>query len=193
MGIPCKTAAGHAELAVRQRGLSQRHRTLLFLVDGRRTLEEVIELGARAGVPRAYIDELMALGLVVLGAPVGPSPAEAPMAPFGEPLPDMAGDTAPHPWDDDTVGLGEAVTNTQLAEADALDADVAEARQLLLIALRAHAPVSGAVTQLRVRRARHREALRALLDEVHTRLRRHRDEAELQQLFERVGRLLASS
>jgi hypothetical protein len=194
LGIPCKTAAGHAELAVRQRGLSQRHRTLLFLVDGRRTLEEVIELGARAGVPRAYIDELMALGLVVLGAPVGPAPAEAPMAPFGEPIVDLASDTAPHPWDDDdTVGLGEAVTNTQLAEVDAQDADVAEARQLLLIALRAHAPVSGAVTQLRVRWARHREALLALLDEVQARLRRHRDEAELQQLLERVSRLLASS
>lgn len=193
MGIPCKTAAGHAELAVRQRGLSQRHRTLLFLVDGRRTLDEVVELGARAGVPRAYIDELMALGLVVLGAPSGPCPAAlGAMASSPPSEEDPAGETE-HPWDaQDTIGFGHAVTNTQLAEVDAQDVQIAEARRLLMTALRAHVPVSGAVTQLRVRRARGRAALLGLLEEVQGRLERHRDEAELRQLLERVARLLAS-
>lgn len=192
MGIPCKTAAGHAELAVRQRGLSQRHRTLLFLVDGQRTLEEVIELGLRAGVPKAYVDELLALGLVVLAAPVAAAPMGASR---------LAGRPVEHPWAqdssdadevEDTIGLGAAVTNTQLADFDAQDEDVAQARRLLLTALRAHAPVSGAVTQLRVRRARRREDLMGLLGEVEQRLQRHRDEVELRQLLERVARLLAS-
>lgn len=214
MGIPCKTAAGHAELAVRQRGLSQRHRTLLFIVDGKRSLEEVIELGARAGVPRAYIDELLALGLVVMAAPVSTAAVpEAPqlrardddwMAPT-EPAPLSrqpewsagaalaAWRQSPHTQDaGDTVAFDEAVTNTQLAAVDAMDDAEAEARTLMMQALRAHAPVSGAVTMLRLRRARQRQALIGLLDEVHARLERHRDQAELQQLMERVARLLAS-
>lgn len=74
MGIPCKTAAGHAELAARDRQLSQRHRTLLFLVDGQRPLTEVLRLGALAGVPRAYLDELIALGLVVVTVPLPQAP-----------------------------------------------------------------------------------------------------------------------
>lgn len=210
MGIPCKTAAGHAELAVRQRGLSQRHRTLLFLVDGQRTLDEVVALGLRAGVPRAYIDELMALGLVVLAAPphapsVGASSAAlavaaAPSVSQARHAGDASAGAALAVWRqgadaweaEDTIGLGEAVTNTQLAALDASDADVAAARSLLLLALRSHAPVSGAVTMLRVRRARHREALLGLLDEVQARLERHCDETELRQLIERVTRLLAS-
>lgn len=187
LGIPCKTAAGHAELALRQRGLSQRHRTLLFIVDGRRSLAEVVELGARAGVPRAYIDELMALGLVVLAAPASVPPAGVALGPagFAAPPGPAASDAG------DTVGFGDAVTNTELAAVDAHDEDVAEARRLLLQALRAHAPVSGAVTMLRVRRARERHTLLGLLDEVQARLERHRDETELRHLMERVARLLA--
>lgn len=201
LGIPCKTAAGHAELAVRQRGLSQRHRTLLFLVDGQRTVDEVNDLGTKAGVPRGYLDELIALGLVVLAAPTAPPPlsstATAPTS--------SERSTALHPWDGwdqhedtqadglhaDTIGLGLAVTNTQLADVDAQDAGVAEARRLLLTALRAHAPVTGAVTLLRVRRARGAQGLLSLLGEVELRLQRHRDETELRQLLERVARLLA--
>ena len=206
MGIPCKTAAGHAELAVRQRGLSQRHRTLLFLVDGQRTLDEVVDMGLRAGVPRAYIDELMALGLVVLAAApavaAGPAPRATPVdeRPWTPPASGASAGAAlavwrqgAHVWEaEDTVGLGDAVTNTQIAAADAQDADVAAARSLLLLALRSHAPVTGAVTMLRVRRARTRATLLDLLDEVQARLERHREEAELRQLMERVTRLLAS-
>lgn len=91
MGIPCKTAAGHAEMAAREQRLSQRHRLLLLLVDGQRTLEEVVEQGRRCGVPRGYIDELFALGLIVIGPPP----------------------TAPMPLDGpDTLGPGSAVSDT---------------------------------------------------------------------------------
>ena len=44
MGIPCKTAAGHAELVASQRHLSQRHRAMLLLVDGQRDVDEVLRL-----------------------------------------------------------------------------------------------------------------------------------------------------
>jgi hypothetical protein len=64
LGTPFKTADGHAELAARYNNLSQRHRTLLLLIDGRRTLDEVLALGRRAGVPSSLIDDLVALGLV---------------------------------------------------------------------------------------------------------------------------------
>ncbi len=45
---PSKTAEGHAELSHRTRGLSQRYRTVLLLVDGRRTADEVRALCRQA-------------------------------------------------------------------------------------------------------------------------------------------------
>ncbi len=71
MGIPCKTAAGHAELASQDCRLSKRHRVLLLLVDGVRSLDDVVLLGRQVGVPRSHIDELFALGLIVIGPPAG--------------------------------------------------------------------------------------------------------------------------
>ena len=45
--VPIKTAAGHDELGTRQRRLSQRHRTVLFLVDGRRSAARSARVRAR--------------------------------------------------------------------------------------------------------------------------------------------------
>ena len=64
--IPVKTSDGHAELASRQRRLSQRHRTVLLLVDGRRTQLQVRALALQAGAPDNCFDELLDLGLIVL-------------------------------------------------------------------------------------------------------------------------------
>ena len=47
---PVKTAEGQAELNTRARRISQRHRTVLFLVDGRRSEDEIVALAAKAGV-----------------------------------------------------------------------------------------------------------------------------------------------
>ena len=47
---PIKTPDGQAELATRARQLSQRHRTVLLLVNGRRTEEQVKRLAEQAGV-----------------------------------------------------------------------------------------------------------------------------------------------
>jgi len=140
LGIPCKTAAGHAELVASERRLSQRHRTLLLLVDGRRSVDEVLQLGLQAGVPRAYLDELLALGLIVLAAPMtaavqldqDPFAATAAASAFAS-TPEVA---SVHEHDDDamldTVGLGPAISNTQLAQLDDTDLAFAQARSVLL-------------------------------------------------------------
>ena len=46
---PQRTASGHAELATRGKRLSQRHRTVLLLVDGRRSEVDIRKLAAQAG------------------------------------------------------------------------------------------------------------------------------------------------
>ncbi|MCK6425230.1 MAG: hypothetical protein L6Q75_09070 [Burkholderiaceae bacterium] len=212
MGIPCKTAAGHAELAARERRLSQRHRTLLLLVDGRRDAAEVLRLGEQAGVPRAYFDELMALGLIVLAAPVqAPLPALADLAwaPTeqtrpGREAPDDA-DSLPFGWPtdlsslprvfssaEDSVGFGAPVSNTELSELERDDPALAQARSVVLQALLATSPVIGAVTMLRVRRSRSRAQLRALLPEVQARLSRPRHLADARLVIQRVEALLAA-
>lgn len=215
MGIPCKTAAGHAELAARERRLSQRHRTLLFLVDGRRSLAEVVGLGEQAGVPRAYIDELFALGLIVLAAPitsagdptdpawapteqtVPPRPARARDAASGESLPlgwptDLASLPRVFSSAEDSVGLGLPASDSELSELDRYDPAFAQARSVVLQALLSTSPVAGAVTMLRVRRSRSRSQLRALLPEVQARLSRPRHLADARLVIQRVEALLAA-
>ena len=59
-----KTAAGHQVLKDRSAGLSPRQRAALILIDGQRTLEEVLAATAPGGVTRADIETLLALGLV---------------------------------------------------------------------------------------------------------------------------------
>jgi len=59
------------------------------------------------------------------------------------------------------------------AQADGdVDRPLQEARELLMRALRAQAPVSGSLTLMKLRRAATRDDVEALLDEVEQRLRR---------------------
>jgi hypothetical protein len=67
--VPSKTPDGVAELAHRTRGLSQRHRTVLLLVDGRRTVQQIVATAQAAGVAALVFDELVAMGLVALPEP----------------------------------------------------------------------------------------------------------------------------
>jgi hypothetical protein len=214
LGIPCKTAAGHAELAGRERRLSQRHRTLLFLVDGRRSLEEVVSLGEQAGVPRGYVDELLALGLVVLAAQATLPPDRSDMEGAGHQStgrgrPATAALTAeslPLGWPtdlpsmparvfssaEDSIGFGSPVSNTELSELEFYDPALAQARSVALHALLSTAPVAGAVTMLRVRRSRSRAQLRALLPEIQARLSRPHHLADARLVIQRVEALLAA-
>ena len=78
---PVKTASGLDEIRHRTRGLGQRHRTVLFLVDGRRPLGEVLALAHKAGATTVHLEDLVRLGLVEI-------PVEVLAA---EPLDTMAG------------------------------------------------------------------------------------------------------
>ena len=70
---PVKTPLGHEELRTRSHGLNQRHRTMLFLVDGRRPLSEVLALALQAGASTSHFQDLVSLGLVELAIEPGES------------------------------------------------------------------------------------------------------------------------
>lgn len=167
---PVKTPAGLAELQQRTRGLGQRHRTVLLLVDGRRPIDEVLRLAGQAGVPAACFHDLVAQGLVdahpdVPEVSVLPSVATlAPESHWGalEPAPPGA----------------------------AGDRPLEEARELLVRAVTREAPVSGQLLLLKLRRAASREELAGLLDEVAQRIRKPRKQIVAAQTLRHVRHLL---
>jgi hypothetical protein len=81
--IPVKTADGHAELSNRRRGLGQRHRTVLLLVDGRRSEQQVRTLASQAGAGERCFGELLELGLIAMPQP----PDTLPTIPIPRPPP----------------------------------------------------------------------------------------------------------
>jgi hypothetical protein len=174
---PKKTAEGQAELTHRSRRLSQRHRTVLLLVDGRRSVDEVLRLAARAGVPGECFDELLELGLIEL-----PLPAELPTVPAEESsLLPPARTLAP----DESGWLA-----SQQPAAGLPDGPLEEARELLMRAVRTQAPVTGSLTLLKLKRAAGREELAALLDEVEQRIRKPRRQIIAAQTLRHVRHLL---
>jgi hypothetical protein len=282
--VPVKTPEGQAELATRRLRLSQRHRTVLLLVDGKRDEAEVRHLAALAGVPATCFDELLGLSLIAMpdaggeaaqatarrgdesvrsrgraGAGSGPAlpdsapPADAtdvigaasaasdpPAAAAGsasarvivagpdderahaEPAPESSGESklpvpGPVPFpiaaDDsllpaartlppdsggsDSVLGGKPPPDSWLpAESEGeegetpLDAVVAQARDMLVRAVRSEAPLAGTLTVLRLRRARDRKQLLELLDEVEARLARRQLSLAANQTLKSVRRLL---
>ncbi len=204
---PIKTADGLAELATRARRLGQRHRTMLLLVDGRRSAADVQRLALQAGVPASAYHELMDMGLIALPLPTLPisameetqllpplvvdlplpEPAEAeesllPSAQSLAPASTLNGDLGPaDPWQAVETGHGD------LAD---LDPAVEEARDMLLRAVRAEAPVAGSLTLMRLRRARNRADLDELLEEVESRLRKPHRMLAVTLLMRRVRELI---
>src|ERR1700710_542591 len=67
--VPIKTPQGQAELVARERRVSQRHRTVLFLIDGKRSADEVRAMALKAGVPESAFGELIELGMIMLSEP----------------------------------------------------------------------------------------------------------------------------
>ena len=53
--VPIKTPDGQAELSTRVRRVSQRHRTVLFLVDGKRSTVEVRQSRSDGGRARQLL------------------------------------------------------------------------------------------------------------------------------------------
>jgi hypothetical protein len=175
---PQLTAAGQAELTTRRHRLSQRHRTVLFLVDGRRTENAVRALAAQAGAGEHCLDDLIALGLVAPAGRANPDSgggSDSSLLPSSQSL---QGESSWSVLDDDNPSI-------------ATDRPLAEARELLLRAVRQEAPVAGTLTLMKLRRASSRQDLEALLDEVEQRLRKPRRQIIAAQTLRHVRHLLS--
>jgi hypothetical protein len=174
--VPQRTAAGQAALTRRTRELTPRQRTALFMVDGKRSVDIVLALASQAGAKATDFSELVTLGLVSTpGLPDVSVLAESSLLPSVQSL---HGDSS---W-------------SQLPEDDTVlqitDAPLAEARSLLMRAVRSAAPLSGAFTLRRLRRAATRAELEALLDEVEQRLRKPHRSVIAAQTLRHVRHLL---
>jgi hypothetical protein len=199
--IPVKTAAGQDELGTRQRRVSQRHRTVLFLVDGKRSAAEVCRMALQAGVPESCFDELVAMGLITLpeAAPDaagvlhvdlplgGPGAADSLLPPSRTLYPSLSTDS--------TLGDSRGPVSwlpSGGTEPGAIDPVVAEVRLILARAVRAEAPLAGSLTLLKLRRARTRAELAQLLDEVEARITKPHRSLAASLTMQRVRQLLAS-
>jgi len=217
--IPQKTPEAVAELASRQRKLSQRHRTVLLLVDGKRSELQVRQMALQAGAAGTCFDELVELGMITLPEPVLEVPVSAPMPLAEEPAPApgpvLLVDVPPAGPDsvhssllpasltlqpestlNDSVMLNEPPPS-DLGDLDSLireggDAQLEEARDLMIRAVRAEAPVAGSLTLLRLRRARSRADLEGLLEEVELRITKPFKGLWASQTMSRVRELLSS-
>lgn len=193
---PVKTPEGQAELTHRVRRLSQRHRTLLLLVDGRRSVAEVLQLAAAAGVPREIFDELLALGLIAVegldvGGPLEVDHVDLPIASEESELPPAGALMA-----ESAQGEGGQVESAAgFLEEEGLaplsDPNLDEAREMLIRAVRNEAPVTGSLTLMKLRRATTREALQDLLEEVEQRIRKPRKQIIASQTMRHVRHLLS--
>ena len=185
MSVPIKTPEGQAELDRRSRGLSQRQRTVLLLVDGRRSAEEVRRLAAQAGAPAEAFDELLRLKLIRLRAPQCGAEAE----------PDSELPAARSLYPDSTLTdsmLRDLPSADSVWGQAAPEAAPEEVRTLLGQALRAHVPLAGSITLLRLRRARTRAELQILLAEVEARLAKSHKLAAAEPALRRARELLGA-
>lgn len=75
-----KSIAGQEALARRDPALTMRHRSLLIMVDGKRSAEELGRLAAGAGEFESLMDALSDLGMIepVAVTPSAPAPATGP-------------------------------------------------------------------------------------------------------------------
>ena len=211
--IPIKTPEGQAELSARQRRVSQRHRTVLFLIDGKRTAEEVRTMALKAGVPGSCFGELIELGMIML-----PEPTFSPLIDEPAPAPGLLHVDVPLPGPDSLsavpdsmlppsrslfpesastdstlggVSTAQAWLNADTTTADLPDDPVfAEARLILVRAVRAQAPLAGTLTLLKLRRARTRADLSSLLEEVESRISKPHRSLSATHTMRRVRQML---
>ena len=200
---PIKTADGLDEIATRARRLGQRQRTMLLLVDGRRSADEVKRLAAQAGVPASCYDDLLALGLIAIPQPTLPvsafeatqpipAPLDVPLPPDEDSLLPSAQSLQPESTLNGDLGPAEPWAAVETDHGDLADLDPAleEARDLMLRAVRAEAPVAGSLTLMRLRRARTRSDLAELIDEVESRVRKPHRALAATLLRRRVNELI---
>jgi hypothetical protein len=208
--IPIKTPEGQAELTARTRRVGQRHRTVLFLVDGKRSADEVRAMAQQAGVPETCFNELIELGMIMLSEPNFALPAEASAAArqvdVPLPGPDSVGAVPdsvlppsrslfPESVSTDST-LGGVSTAQAWLSADGSDSSLVDdvvfidARLMLVRAVRRQAPLAGAITLLKLRRARSRTDLIELLDEVEARISKPHRSLAATHTMRRVRQML---
>ena len=213
INVPIKTPEAVAELSSRQRKLSQRHRTVLLLVDGRRPEDEVRQLARAAGSPESCFDELLDMGMISRPMPLEPEPPKEPVVMASRPVPLQMAPPQETLGPDSMVSalppslslqpeshLDSSMSELAGAAMDALesepfddqDAALEEARAILLRAVRAEAPVAGSLTMMRLRRARTREDLESLLEEVESRIFKPFKGLWASQTMARVRELLST-
>jgi hypothetical protein len=153
----------------------------LLLVDGRRSEDLIRTLAAESGAGARCLDDLVSLGLVAAAgaAAADATPTEA-AAVESSALPSSQSLLSESSW----LALDEGL-------APAADGPFAEARELLMRAVRQEAPVSGALTLMKLRRAASRDALEGLLDEVELRLRKPHRRIIAAQTMRHVRHLLS--
>jgi hypothetical protein len=173
--IPQRTAAGQAALARRTRELTPRQRTALFIVDGKRTVDIVLALASQAGARASDFSALVMLGLVETPGLADPS---------------VLTDSSPLPSSQSLHGDSSWSQLEDEAALAASDAPLAEARALLMRAVRSEAPLAGVLTLMRLKRATTRAELEALLDEVEARLRKPHRRVIAAQTLRHVRHLL---
>jgi hypothetical protein len=174
--VPQRTAAGQAALTRRTRELTPRQRTALFMVDGKRSVDIVLALASQAGAKASDFSDLVTLGLVST-----PGLAAATVLNDSSVLPSSQSLQGDSSW-------------SQLPEDDTVqqttDGPLIEARALLVRAVRSAAPLAGALTLRRLKRASTRAELEALLDEVEQRLRKPHRSVIAAQTLRHVRHLL---
>lgn len=205
-----KTADGVAEMATRVRRLSQRHRTVLFLVDGKRSAAEVQRMAVAAGASEALLDELLSLGLVaeIESSTLDNSPSDTFTAGGGVVIPDIplddsllpplpplaANSTAQPPVDLPVLQAAMEAHEASRSKHSGLDFSnedpLGQAKDMLIRAVQEEAPVAGALTLLRLRRAQSIESVNILLDEVEQRISKPNRSLLTQQLMSNVRQLL---
>jgi hypothetical protein len=114
--VPSKTALGQDELRHRTHRLSQRHRTVLLLVDGRRSLGEVLGLANHAGAAISHFEELVRLGLVEVPMEEPPPPPEAAVEPATAPdAPQLTSVEMLVPAEDDSSEEAQALPQAEVS------------------------------------------------------------------------------
>ena len=174
--VPRRTDTGMAALHRRTRELTPRQRTVLFLVDGRRSIDIVLALGSQAGASTSDFTALLAKGL--LEAPGLPDPSVLTESSLLSSAQSLQGDST---WSQPPIS----------SLIPSADAPFNEARALLIRAVRAEAPLAGTLTLMRLRRASNRAELEALLDEVEQRLRKPHRRVIAAQTLRHVRHLLS--
>jgi hypothetical protein len=161
-----KTEKGHAEIAQRRRNLRGKLRTVLFLVDPGKSLEEIRQQAAQIGAPDDVLGLLLAEGYIVeVGPGIAAAAAAAPVAA----APGAAAETG---------GAADELTRYRVAKAFMNDA-VVDA-----LGVRAF------FFTLRLERCATRAELAAMLDDFATALGRKLERVEVDVLLARARELV---